>query len=489
MTKKTLCITALCAVCFLTMFLQQRCTTIQAEQFAQTSSCYCGGQVMPFNNQLPNFSILNQTMADCFGWQEFIALNQPVDTNKGFGDPNDLGLVQWETYMPTYAIFRKGAKPPYPWRSQGDLPSGANAKKFRSGKYLVLEDNQKVPKGFSSNQVVLNNNPAWLGAQNGTNVWYEVLVNEVEYDYIVNNHLYNADSQYFRSFAGNKIFLPENAMEVKAAWMELSPEDTTQPRYNNIKQRFKLSLAYVQDSPGGKHRETVVALIGLHIIRKVPGQSSLVWATFEQADNNLALDNTIPHPLGYNLYNSNCAAQNLNVKTVAGHDTSVTIACAPNVQPPYYLVRGNEPAPIQTSRTTMVGLTEISTNNRIIACIQQVNPSSVWQYYRLINTIWSSNDTPDSSNKNNLDSMTVSSINPPIVSFVANTTLETYNQSTNCLNSCHKFATTARPSFDTDKQRQTPGYLADFSFVFGLAKTAKSSSLPKAGHHSSTGIK
>ena len=476
MIKKTLSITALCAVCFLIAFLQQRCTIAGAKPLPDASACYCGGQVLPFNNVLPSFKITNQQVADCFAWQEFIALNQPQDSTKTFGDTSDIGMVVWEGFMPTYEIFRKDALTPYPWKSPGDVPLGANAKKFKSGKYLVLEENQKIPKGFSNNQVVENSGPAWLGAQNHTNIWYEVLVNRVEYDYIVHNHLYNADSQYTESKNGKQIFLPDTgdgAIEIKAAWMELSAEDQQYPLFSTFKQRFKLSRAYVQDSANGKHRETIVALIGLHILRKVPGQPSFVWATFEQVDNNMGLDNTVTHPIGCNLYNANCSAQTLHVKTKSGKDTQVVVSCTPNTQPPYYLVQGNEPVPIQVTRETPLALTEVQTNTRVISCITQSYPNSVWQYYRLVNTIWSSNPVPDSS-QNKVDSMALSGMLPTTNSSVANTTLETYNQQTNCVNSCHKFANTAKPYFDTLGKRATPKYLSDFSFVLGLAKSAKS---------------
>jgi hypothetical protein len=466
-------IAALVAACSSFAFLQQRCTTADAHSVNASPGCYCGGQVMTFNTSLPTFNITNQQQADCFAWQEFIALNQSLDTSRPFGDTSDLGMVQWEAYMPTYKIFRNGAKPPVPWNGLGDVPIGASLKKFKTGRYLVLGDNQKIPKGFTSNQVVENNGPAWLGAQNATNIWYQVLVNKVEYDYIVQNKFYNADSQYNAARAGRQIFLPstgDGSIEVKAAWMELSAADQQYPRFSVFKQRYKLANAYVQDSANGRYRETIVALIGLHILRKVPGQPLFVWATFEQVDNNQGVDDTISHPLGFNLFSTKCTSNTVTVKTRAGKDTTVTVGCNANQQPPYFLVNGNRPVPIQVKRETPIGLSELQTSGRVIACIAQVNPNSVWRYYRLVNTIWSSNPTADSS-QNKTDSMILTGMLPSIVSSVANTTLETYNQQTNCINSCHKFASTARPSFDSGKKRSTPRYLSDFSFVFGLAKT------------------
>jgi len=397
--------------------------------------------------------------ADCYGWHEFIALNWPSDGNTYFGAPGDVGLVKWETYRSTEQIFLPGARPPGALKALAALPLGADMKKFRSGKYLVLDQNQKIPRNFNSNQVVINPGAAWLGAQNGTNIWYEVVVNDSEYNYIVRNHFYNAQAQHDTCAKGKKIMLPsagDGAIEVKSAWMEVT--DTANPKWK----RYKLSLAYVEDTAGGKYRETVVALIGMHILRKIATQPTFVWATFEQVDN-------VPDPLSgsmapYNLNSASCTPITLTVKTRAGKDTTVTIDTTPNVQPPYYLVHGNKPAPIQVSRLTSLHTSNVdSANAQTIRGIVAAYPNSVWQYYRLVNVIWSSSPVTD-NNQNAIDSMLLGTGIQP-ASMVANTTLETYNQLTSCAQTCHRFASIAKvPGV------RSPRYLTDFSFVFGQAK-------------------
>lgn len=459
MKKKHLGIAALSAACLFLGLLQQRCTPAHAKYTA--TSCKCGGMAFQLSNKLPsgNGNIANQAMANCYGWAEFVALNWPTDSGRGFGDPGDVGLVGWETYMSTDEIFLPNAQHPYPYGNHGPVMAGINKSKLQSGRYLILEENQKVNRGFTSNQVVLKGGPAWLGAQNGTNIWYEVLVNKVEYDYITGKGFYNARTQYDSCSNGSRIVLPaagDGAIEVKSAWMEV--KDTANAKWK----RYKLSLAYVRDSTNGRYRETVVALIGMHILRKTANQPTFVWATFEQVDN-------VPEDSGsmapYNLANPSCSAQTVKVKTRAGNDTTVTINCKPNVQPPYYLVHGNKPMPIQVSRETPYNSADnTAANQAAISCIQAAYPNSVWQYYRLIDVLWSTSPTQDNM-QNATDSMRMTAMQP--TGYMANATMETYNQKTSCAQTCHKFASIAKvPGISN-----APKYMTDFSFVFGLAKT------------------
>lgn len=452
---------ALSAVCLLLALLQERCTTITAKETQSTPVCRCGGLTFPLNNTLPSSStnLSSQVIANCYGWNEFIALNWPANASLPFGEPGDVSPVQWETFMSVDLIFLPGGQKPPPWGNPGALPLGANKRKFATGKYLVLDENQKVPKDFSSNQVVINPGPAWLGAQNGTNIWYEVLVNKVEYDYIVSNGFYNAQAQYDSCSKGKQILLPaagDGAIEIKSAWMEV--KDTANPKWR----RYKLSLAYVEDTAGGAYHETVVALIGMHILRKTLNQPTFVWATFEQVDN-------LPDPASgsqapYNLFNDDCKPNTLTVKTRLGKDTIVTVGCTPNQQPPYYLVNGNKPAPVQVSRLTSLHTKDNdSANNQAVRGIVAAYPNTVWQYYRLVNVIWSTAPAQD-GNQNATDSMKLSAMQP--TSAVANATMETYNQNTTCAQTCHKFATIA-----SIPGMKNPKYLTDFSFVFHRAKT------------------
>jgi hypothetical protein len=454
MKKAILFITVPVLVCFLLLSLKTK--SVQGSQV-----CRCGAFQFTLNDTLPStdMGLSNQTSANCYAWNEFVALNWPANTNLSFGAPGDLSPLIWQGYMTTGQIFLPGGIRPAPWGSLTVLPAGVDRKKFMSRNYLLLRESQKIPRGFRSSEAVLNSGPSWLGAQNGTNIWYEVVVNQSEYNYIVRKGFYNARTQYDSCSTGTQILLPsigDGAIEIKSAWMEVP--DTTNPKWN----RYKLSLAYVQGS-GGRYRETVVALVGLHILRKTATQPTFVWATFEQVDN-------LPDPASgslapYNLNNPNCQPNTVTVKTQSGKDTTVTVSCASNTQPPYYLVNGNSPVPIQVSRLTSLHTSSVdSANAQVVRGITAAYPNSVWQYYRMVNVIWSTSPVQD-NNQNKTDSMIIRAMQP--LSPVANVTLETYNQNTSCAQTCHRFASIATVPGITG-----PNYLSDFSFVFGLAKAS-----------------
>ena len=60
------------------------------------------------------------------------------------------------------------------------------------------------------------------------------------------------------------------------------------PSDGSLNRRYKAAVAVLHE-PDGSTREATVGLIGLHIIHKMPNGAQLVWATFEQADNDPAV--------------------------------------------------------------------------------------------------------------------------------------------------------------------------------------------------------
>ena len=68
---------------------------------ARDKSCDCTTlYTIDFNDEVPEDAYLyNQDFANCFAWNEFIAVNWPADGSNDFGNPNSKGLVAWENYM------------------------------------------------------------------------------------------------------------------------------------------------------------------------------------------------------------------------------------------------------------------------------------------------------------------------------------------------------------------------------------------------------
>jgi hypothetical protein len=449
----------------------------QKTSFAYTCNCYSNSSlsniVINFNNQVPGdlATFNNQSQANCFAWQEFIALNWPVNPSSSFGAPGDLSPVSWEMYMPKNVLFPPNGAAPPAW---GTLVSEEYATKFKTQKLLMNPTKTKLLTftakfadtdtitGMNPDQAAPFNSPNWLGAQNKTNVWYEVMLNRDYYNFVVQNGYYNAKTQHDAAKNGIPLNFPPGvyngavgAIELKAAWMEA--DNIQSPKWN----RYKLSTATVLDPITGKLRTTTVALVGLHILHKTKNQPTWVWATFEHVDNVPDSESETPPPYGYNFYNSNCTSQQVNLK---GGGT-VTVPCAANTSPPYYLSQA-EPVPIQVTRVNKIDQNDaVPINDTIQNNIRKFYPESVFQYYQLVDVIWSqllqSDPTTPIQAPRNLNNSSM--VSGDII--VANSTLETYVQSTNTCTSCHRFSTIAPYPLDTANNN----VFGDFSFAIGAA--------------------
>lgn len=454
----------------------------QTESVSTKDSCDCYSSSILynvpiyFNNKVPGDlqAFNNQSQANCFAWQEFIALNWSTDSTHGFGDPNDMTAVQWETYMPRDVLFQPGGVPPPNW---GTLVSEKYAAKFKSQRLLMDPMKTKLLTFTSKfegadtlhdmdfGQAAPFGKPNWLGAQNSTNVWYEIMLNKDYYDFVVQKGYYNAAVQHDSVKAGEPINFPQGkyngpvgAIELKAAWMETDGNSDKWKRY-------KLSQATVLDATTGKLRTTTVALVGLHILHKTTNQPTWVWATFEQADNVPDNSGNTP-PYGYNFYNPQCKPQTFQVKNAAGTgDTTVTVTDTANISPPYYLSQGT-PVPIQITRVNPIDPTDAAPiNTKMQQSIKQFYPNSVWQYYELVDVIWSQSLQPDPTTPIPAPRAINKSSMASGAAIVANTTLESYVQKKFTCTSCHVGSTIAPYPLDTANN----DIFGDFSFAISAA--------------------
>ncbi len=440
------------------------------------NTCDCGvltpvhfGPAIPGDNKL----VTGQPQANCFAWAEFVALNWPADSTAPFGKPGDTNPVQWETYMTREELMTPDGTPPPKWGNPlkaspemaGLLRSEPPGTKllFHTSKFNGAGPKDKLNE---QGEAAPFGQPNWLGAQNGTNIWYEVLVNEDEYNYIVENKFYNADSQYNYVVDQNKrIDLPRGdahrsgAMELKASWLEV-----TDPQNERWK-RYKLSKAVLIDAQNKSTRKATVALIGLHILHKTASQPTWFWTTFEHVDN-------VPGNAGsaatYNLYNPAPKVQYVKVPGNCGDnpnkaDSTYKVDTIPNVPPPYYLCNGAGPVPIQVTRRIPIDAEATATNNLLQNYIRTNYPGSVWANYQLVNVIWST--TPQTV-QNNLTPQLLASMQPMIP--LANSAAETYIQTAACTY-CHQDAFIAASS----KSQSNFKYASDFSFIFKFANYKK----------------
>jgi hypothetical protein len=211
-----------------------------------------------------------------FAWREFIYLSWPAQSGK-HGEPDSskpfggkARSVVWESWKSLDELYPLDPKvnPPAAWDDPG--PGG----KVRRAKRLI-----QVNRLSTINQGgKFASRAGALIAQNRTYVRYEVAVNKVVYEHIRTKKYYLPEV-FHKAPRDTLEFLPGSII-VKAAWMELTPQDD--------RARFYQAEADLVDGvKDGKPvvRSGVVGLVGLHIAHKTPTRPSWVWATFEHVDN------------------------------------------------------------------------------------------------------------------------------------------------------------------------------------------------------------
>ncbi|MBE0368604.1 hypothetical protein [Pseudoalteromonas aurantia] len=419
--------------------------------------------------QLPNnFNSRNQTNADCTAWQQFIYANWPADPNNpgypnasstasAFGNPTLSDLTVWQSYLQSTEVF-------------SSTQTNTLAKKVKQKRPLVLHRVSKTgPLDLSS---IGQATGEWLTDQRGNLVYYDIRLNPDEVDYIYNanptgKNLTWAAGQIACAQGAGGFRLPSGysndktcegktkifggnvgAMEIKAAWIKL-PEDGSL-NYRYLTTQAVLLTPGADENTIKQDKPVTVGLIGLHIIRHLPGAPQMLWTTFEQVDNtpdagkhtvNLPSNpNRKPRP-SYTLYNPECDPKQ-----------DIYYQCKPNWTPnmapqiPCDTTSARSPdncipysAPLQVNRVTPVE----STANNVNAYAWSLLPAnSVFNYYRLIDVQWPNN--PSTIQAGATPPLTTGDITPSNgTRIVANTTLETFVQNKDSCMDCHKYAATA----------------------------------------------
>lgn len=239
-----------------------------------------------------------QKLFDVFAWKAFVALNWPArsdglpDPSKTYGDiPLSTPLV-WEFWQQSSNIF---------------LPDGG--KPVWLGKPDPSLDRYKA--GWRQNAAVNEGKQAFSGPlidQQGNWVHYISFVNQREFNFIVDNTLYNLEGQ--AEFLRNNIIeFPVNddaspgSIEIKLAWKVLSPHEISSGRFLTrelpVIPYRPASGVFASDPPAhksgrvtdnipGQPRTEVrktLGLIGMHIAMRTRSSPQWIWATFEQVDN------------------------------------------------------------------------------------------------------------------------------------------------------------------------------------------------------------
>lgn len=410
------------------------------EKFSEDTSVFCtaGCDPIKITYELPASPCLlnSQETVNCFAWKTFIALNWKASGSPGepdtlftassFGDPGDYSNTVWESYSSLGEVF-------------GLEETDTNARMMnRINKFGKNHFSQ--PLSQDSLNSIKQAKGSWLTDQSGNLVWYEIKINPTEANFIKENKLYQLDEQKKYAHENGGVWSPVGSIEIKAAWRIIDKDSL-----DYYKPFYKISEALIPEIIGfnrdhnpifGNYSRQYIGLVGLHIIHKTDLTPQYVWMTFEHV-HNAPTEGEVDENINYTFYNKN--------------DSSLK----PNVPPTSYNIDSLH-IPVQVERIKSNSISEEikKLNNKVHNLITANSPFSFWQYYQLVNVQWPESPVSDSLNRNKVPLYT-GDMTP---TNIANTTLETYAQTTQCI-SCHKNAKVKGTRLPTD-----------YSFIYKYAK-------------------
>ena len=394
----------------------------------------------------------------------------------------------WETYKSDKEVFLPNGTKPKPWNNPPPPPHCATTS--ADVRAILAKPGVRVLSALSAfgDFVLDSTNQAsgqWLADQAGNLIYYDIRMNEDEFDSIVKSRFYNGAVQNQTAATGvnptpggdyqvklpagcnpgscpNKGPARTGAIELKAAWRIL----TNPSQYK----RYLTTKAVLIDSSGTCSSATM-GLVGLHIIHKTVTQPQFVWATFEHVDN-------VPPASHPTFNNAGCTCQTAVSQSCGASktpfenctaDRTEGEACDANIPPPISPPSESCPAfPVQVTRRRPISDNSSdpveATNVAAKALLTTANPKTVFQYYQLVDVLWSgspqNNYTNQPGQPGPVTPLSMSGATPDASALpVANTTMETYVQGKTCL-SCHVFATVPAGN-----------YASDFSFIMGEAQS------------------
>ncbi|NHN25979.1 hypothetical protein FIA58_009865 [Flavobacterium jejuense] len=381
-------------------------------------------------------------------WKTFVAVFWPRD-KEGKAKPNftDEGKATWLGWKEAFQVYRKDGGVPAPWESPREKTGYKNltASMLEESTVRVYLSSETPTHKIRSKNVADETDQAFAGKlfdQNGNEVYYEVLMNKEEFDYVVKNKLYNINGQIAFSKNGAIANFPAGnykkdslgAVEIKFAWKILNDTDH--------KERYYRNWGYVFDASGNLVKKEL-GMIGFHISQKTPTGKQWVWSTFEHIDN---LDQnvvekegkkTIIHP---SLTDPECEICPVNVDVTNG---GTTFTHNTGVHGDYWTISGDttdkyfansEVMKTQAKRMVDIPIRVQQINKKMQAYFK--SQKSVFQYYQLIDTQYplNQNAVPDSHTEEGYKlpgSVTNKSGGEPNIALLTNITMETFFQGGN----------------------------------------------------------
>ncbi len=382
-----------------------------------------------------------------FSWKSLVAIMWPRDkAGKPMPKFTDDGSSTWQSWKEAFQVYRKDGQKPAPWGSPMSDGGLMLSKEMLAENEARLVLSSATPAHKNHVKIADEVDQAFAGKlfdQNGNTVVYEVLMNKEEYDYIVQNQLYNINGQIVFSKsnpladfpAGDYLKNQLGAVEIKFAWKILMPSDA--------KERYYHGEGYIIDSIG-KLVKKDLGLIGMHISQKTPTGSQWVWSTFEHIDNldeNVVLKDGKEVTIHPTLTDPSCEICPVNVDVSNGSTYKYITSKHGN----YWSIDTNG---VEQSEIFANGPSMKTQSKRMVDIpnrVKKVNAKmqayfksigSEWQYYQLIDTQYPlDQEVAPAPNKATDYVLPTSVLNKPggnpNIALLTNISMETFFQSGN----------------------------------------------------------
>lgn len=226
---------------------------------------------------------MNEMQCGEFSLLSFVMLNLPAQSsgdgtfNRGNIAPNStlgLGPAVWETMKNSTEIYRAQGATPQPWATVNELPDGVTPLSTAQLQQAFGPTNSPWLHFLSTSRMI---DGQQIVDANAKVLWYEVRCNQDYFNYVTAGRypLYNLEGQQAARADANFTFnFPQEALEFKATWRILGPND-------DDKKYWTAYGAYFDATNTLQYSK--IGLTALHIISHL--QPNWVWMTFEQVDN------------------------------------------------------------------------------------------------------------------------------------------------------------------------------------------------------------
>ncbi|PCK08982.1 MAG: hypothetical protein COA42_06500 [Alteromonadaceae bacterium] len=337
-----------------------------------------------FPSEVPDGGTTNCNFQQ-FSWQSFIAAVQPTGEKTPQG-----GILEFESWMPSYGIFVEKGQQPTPWGQQPDLPNSecvAVANKKQVSRFF--RDNPTGSRLNSNATDQAGSNQPLLDLQ-GNFVFYDISVNKKSYDFITACELFKSNCASSLKFNGEGINLPASlafpaaSAELKTAWMIMTKELD--------KNLFYRSFGNVVNPDTNKCEHVELGLVGMHLVINTDKHPEFIWATFEHRNNvpNCA-DRKAKPPLGgeWNFFNPECLGAHCQLNTYSpSHPGQI---CRTNPEGSPSNTMGMSKEQIAASKRNRENIISINTS---VQDFVRGNPKlidSIWTNYEMTGNVWTLN--------------------------------------------------------------------------------------------------